>query len=259
MYDPIVFDRKAVFMQRIADFVRAGYTQWTAGKVRPDRARALVKKFVRLYGIDKTRHQRAYAKAKSEACAVLLMYAPYVGNDGKHAAKEAPSTAHDGRNTVGDEPHTEREASHIQVFWILLVTDGEHPARQLERLADAATQEGRLTLTGYELVQLPRSGQTKPAWTWRMQDDTYQGWRLRLIAAARRHSALLESELRALAGTPGFAGSRVQLKKLGQLASGEHKRRSPSSPPIVIPKFRYLQRLPDGGMSLSVWLRRYTK
>jgi len=267
MYDPILFDRKAVYMQRTADFVRAGYRFWTAGEVPPERVRALVKKFAKLYGIDQTRHQRAHAKAKGEGCAVLLLYAPYAGMPARQTAVSGPQTASDTSHRASAAPQAALvvphaapdEPSTATLRWILLVTAGDHPAHQLEHLRDATEAAGRIVLTGYELIQLPRTGQSKPAWTWRMQDDTYQGWRLRLIAAARRHLPLVTAEVGQLARTPGFAGCRAQTKKLAQLVRGEWRRRNPSEPPLNIPRIGYVQRLPNSGSLLSVWMRRYTK
>lgn len=302
MTAPIIFDRKVVFMQRTADFVRAGYRHWTSGEVRPERLRALARKFARLYGIDQTRHQRAYAKSRGEGCAVLLLYSPYAAAmapdaaaHGPYSARPAPSAASDTPQSrqpvqdaaehapypvqptpsaVNDAPHTQQPAPYAApiapsvapaapyaavVHWILLVTPGEHLAHQLERLRDATATAGRIALTGYELVQLPRPGQEQPAWTWRMQDDTYQGWRLRLVTAARRRLSLLTGEVAQLARTPGFAGCRAQSKKLMQLAASEWRRRHGDEPPLVVPRVPYVQRLPDGGAPLSSWLRRYTK
>jgi hypothetical protein len=91
-----------------------------------------------------------------------------------------------------------------------------------------------------------------------MQDATYQGWRLRLIAAARKRHTLVSTELIQLCRTPGFAGCRAQAKKLIYLAVSEWRRRHPGEPPLVVPRLPYLQRLPDGGAGLSAWLRRYT-
>ena len=243
MTAPIIFDRKVVLMQRAADFVRAGYRYWISGEVSPERLRALTKNFARLYGIDQTRHQRAYAKSKGDGCAVLLLYSPYV-------APMAPDAAAHVQYPAPPAP---------AVRWILLVTPGDHPAHQLEHLRDATETAGRIVLTGYELVQLPRLGQKKPAWTWRMQDATYQGWRLRLITAARRRLALLTTEVAQLARTPGFAGCRAQAKKLMQLAASEWRRRHADEPPLVVPRVPYVQRLPDGGTMLILWLRRYTR
>ncbi|AQR67289.1 hypothetical protein BZG29_02145 [Janthinobacterium sp. LM6] len=302
MTDPIIFDRKVVLMQRAADFVRAGYRHWTSGEVRPERLRALSKKFVRLYGIDQTRHQRAYAKSNGDGCAVLLLYSPYAApmapdtamhrpypaQSAPHAATEAPQSRQPAKDAAARAPHSAQPAppaasdgQHAQqpapyaapiaqyvtpaaphaavVHWILLVTPGEHLAHQLEHLRDATATAGRIVLTGYELVQLPRPGQEQAAWTWRMQDDTYQGWRLRLITAARRRLALLTAEVAQLARTPGFAGCRAQSKKLMQLAAGEWRRRNAEEPPMVVPRMPYVQRLPDGGAPLSLWLRRYTR
>jgi hypothetical protein len=142
---------------------------------------------------------------------------------------------------------------------MLLVTPGNNPAHQLEHLRNANEAAGRIIVTGYELVQLPRVGQVKAAWTWRMEDATYKGWRLRLIAAARRRLTLLNTETAQLARTPGFAGCRAQVKKLVQLAAGEWRRQHDNAAPLAVPRLPYLQRLPSGVTSLKNWLRRYTK
>lgn len=260
MTSSLVYDRKAVLMQRTADFVRAGYRYWTSGEVRPERVLALTRKFARLYGIHQSRHQRAYAKAKGEGCAVLLLYAPHTALKRRHTARSDMHAAHETLQTAQLTMDTARaEPDAAMLRWILLVAPGDHPAHQLEQLKDAGTAAGRVVLTGYELVQLPRPGQEKPAWTWRMDDNTYQGWRLRLIAAARKRATLLSSETAQLARTPGFAGCRAQVKKLLKLAAGEWRRRHPSEPALSVPRQPYLQRLPNGGSSLTAWLSTYTK
>ena len=48
-YNPLVFDRKSVFMQRIADHARAGYLNWTSGEVPVQKAALLARKFADLY------------------------------------------------------------------------------------------------------------------------------------------------------------------------------------------------------------------
>ena len=241
-YDPVVLTQKHVFLQRIADYVRLGYRHWTSGEVAANKAKPLIRKFETIYGIGQTRHQRAYARAKGGAGAVLLLYAPSSGKSQPTAERSARTA-----DVEGQTPE--------KLYWVLVVSIGAHLAQRLERLQDATVPQGRIRFTGYELVQLPRRGQASPAWTWRMSDDTYFAWRARVIQAARRRPEVLADEIARLARTPGFAGCRTQVKKLLHLAKGESRRRYPDDPPLRLPRVRYVQRLPNGTQTLSGWLR----
>jgi len=191
-YDPVVLDRKAVFMQRLADHVRLGYRQYVLGEVRPDRAWALAQKFARLYEVHLHRNHRANLRAAGEASAYCLWW----------------------------QPHTDR------VVYALLLTPGTHTARELERLREAENRETRLTLDDYELVQRPREGQARPAWTWRLNDGAYAGWRARVLEVVRGGNDFVVQQLvDDLMSTPGFAGVREQVKKLRSLFRAEWKRR----------------------------------
>lgn len=179
---------KAAFMQRIADHVRLGYTHWTAGTVSAERAQTLVRKFHSRYGVCLTRHQKAYARSRGQASAALMLWS--------------------------DQPG--------QLQWILMLTQGENLAHELEQLKEATTAGGRIVVTGYALVQSPRRGSERPAWTWRMTADTYEAWRERILRNARHGPDALSQHVKELARTPGFAGCRAQVRKLLQL--------SPASP-----------------------------
>lgn len=214
---------KAAFMQRIADHVRLGYTQWTSGTVGAERAQAIVKKFHQRYGTGLTRHQKAYARGQGQASAVLIM----------------------------------REAEPGLLHWMLMLTPGDNLAYDLERLRDATTAYGRVAVTGYELVQLPRRGSKRSAWTWRMTTSTYDAWRERILRSARRHPDALTEQLAELARTPGFAGCRAQMRKLLQLARAESRRRLGTAATTVSYPARigYVQRLSQSGITLTAWVR----
>lgn len=214
---------KAAFMQRIADHVRLGYTQWTSGSVTAQRAQALVRKFHQRYGVGLTRHQKAYARSQGKASAVLILW----------------------------------EARPGVLQWALMLTPGDNLAHELEKLEDATTAYGRIVVTGYELVQLPRRGCKQPAWTWRMTGDTSDGWRERVLRSARRGADALSEELKELARTPGFAGCRAQVRKLLQLARAEAGRRLGNTATTVSypPRIGYVQRLSQTGVPLLTWVR----
>jgi hypothetical protein len=217
-YNPIVFDRKTVFMQRLADFVRLGYRHYVLGEVRPDRAWALASKFRRLYEVHLHRNQRARARANGEGSAYVLWW----------------------------QPHAE------SVVFALLLTPGQHAAQQLEKLLDAAERGGRLKLGAYELVQRPREGKAAPAWTWRLTDEAYEGWRARVLEVVRGGNDFVVQQLVTdLMATPGFAGVREQVKKLKALFRAEWARRRGKQQMPALPRQRFVQRLENKGVRLS--------
>lgn len=217
-YNPVVFDRKTVFMQRLADFVRLGYRHYVLGEVRPDRAWALASKFRRLYEVHLHRNQRARARANGEGSAYVLWW----------------------------QPHAE------SVVFALLLTPGQHAARQLEKLVDAADRDGRLTLGDYELVQRPRDGKAAPAWTWRLTEEAYEGWRARVLEVVRGGNDFVVQQLITdLTSTPGFAGVREQVKKLKALFRAEWSRRRGKKSVPTLPRQRFVQRLENKGQRLT--------
>ena len=79
-----------------------------------------------------------------------------------------------------------------------------------------------------------------------------------MLALVRlRHDALLKQWIHSTARTPGFAGSREQIKRLWALLRAEWKRsRSKGEPLPEIPKnIGYVRRLPDVGAPWSQLMR----
>jgi hypothetical protein len=221
-YNPLVLDRKTVFMQRLADFVRLGYRHYVLGEVRPDRAWPLAAKFSRLYEVHLHRNQRARARANGEGSAYALWW----------------------------QPHADA------VVVALLLTPGTHAARQLERLRNCGERGSRMTLGDYELVQRPRDGRTAPAWTWRLTDVAYEGWRARVLEVVRGGNDFVVQQLiDDLMSTPGFAGIREQVKKLKALFRAEWARRRGKQTVPVVPRQRFVQRLENKGERLSALAR----
>lgn len=216
-YNPVVFDRKTVFMQRLADYVRLGYRHYVLGEVRPDRAWALAKKFSRLYEVHLHRNQRARARATGEGSAYALWW----------------------------QPHADA------IVFALLLTPGTHAARQLEKLRDCGERGVRMTLGDYELIQRPRDGKAAPAWTWRLTDEAYAGWRARVLEVVRGGNDFVVRQLiDDLMSTPGFAGVREQAKKLKALFKAEWTRRRGGQAMPELPRQRFVQRLENGGCRL---------
>lgn len=224
-YDPAVFRHKTTLMQRTLDYVRLGYHWHISGSVPLARAPAFVRKFRDLYLVHLSADQRYRRKKQGLGNAVLLLW----------QAPEAPTA----------------------VTFILLVTDGDHPAHKLEQLKDAHHRNQHVTLTGYELVRLTKAGTENPVWTWRMTDASYEAWRLRIIRACRTEvQQPARQAWHSLYGTPGFSGARSQVGKLVALFRAEWKR-SKGLDSVFFPKARlgYIQRLKDDSRPLSVAIR----
>ena len=138
------------------------------------------------------------------------------------------------------------------VVFALLLTPGQHAARQLEKLRDSGERNDRITLGDYELVQRPREGRASPAWTWRLTDEAYQGWRARVLEVVRTGNDYVVRQLiDDIMATPGFAGVREQVKKLKALLRAEWARRRGGQAAPELPRQRFVQRLENKGSRLN--------
>lgn len=228
-YDPFVFNKKTVFMQRIADLVRTGHHHYVSGKIGIDSAAYLAEKFNKLYLVDRTQMQASRARAAGEATARLLFLLP------KDDARE--------------------------VKWILLKTDGTDyiPANTAEHWRFALEDKMRITLDGYELVRITKPGTSRPVWTWKYTRTQYDDIRTAIVAAIRhRDDAGLNALIHTLWRSPGFAGVRDQVKKVKQFIQTEWKRtrRSSEDFPEIPEHLGYVRRLEDKGERLSAILKK---
>lgn len=218
MVQSVIVTRTAL-MQAVSDAVRVGYYWWCAGVVSPERATAWVRKAERYYAVDLDRNRRARAKARGEGCAKMFLH----------------------EDTPGE------------LTWILVVTDGDHPAHKLEKLQDA--RENALKVFGYELVRMTRPGSAHPAWTWRMTRDTFEARRAEVIDTVRRGDDQRTRQLvHSLYAAPGFAGVRKQTGKLAALMRSEWSKRKQRHGLHLPSKLHYLERTRVDSMPLNVWL-----
>jgi hypothetical protein len=143
-----------------------------------------------------------------------------------------------------------------RLLWVLLVSDGDHPAHRLERLRHALDPAQRLELFGYELVRMTKEGCDRPVWTWRMSAGTYEALRTRVIDTVRRGDAHTVRQLIAsLYRSAGFRGVRSQVGKTVALLRAEWKRRRGTEALPRLPRLLpYVQRLCIQTMPLAVWL-----
>ena len=220
-----VIVHRTSLMQAVGDRVRTGYRLYCTGTVTADRAASWVRKASRYYAVDLDRSRRARAKQRGEGCAYLLLH------------EDVPGL----------------------LVWVLLVTAGDHPAHQLERLRDVLDPAQRLELFGYELVRLTKPGTCRPVWTWRMSALIYQALRTRVIDTVRRGDTRAVRQLVvSLYRSAGFYGVRSQVGRAVALLKAEWRRRRGSEPLPHLPRILpYVRRLPIESVSLPVWLSAY--
>lgn len=223
--DPFVFTKKTVLMQRLADLVRLGHTRYVCGQTTLEKAPRLAEKFTRLYDVNGEKTAASRARKAGRATARLLFW----------------------------------QVEGELVAWFLLATDGELAVgNDLERWADPTAKGSRITLTGYELVQVTKPGTKRPAWTWRYTRQQHDGLRDRVIHAIRtRNDAELKRLIRAIWTTPGFSAARDQAKKFRDLIEGEwgRSRGAAEAMPEIPQRMGYVRRLKDVGKPASALLR----
>ncbi|HZT04561.1 MAG TPA: hypothetical protein VFA39_20095 [Steroidobacteraceae bacterium] len=189
-----VIQARAHLMQQINDHVRNGYRHWCTGTVPLSKAQAWAQKAEHLYDIGIDRNARARRKKAKLGSAYMYLYP------------------------------LDRSLDNNRVGWVLLVTDGLHPAHLGEKLHRA--EDDPVELFGYQLVREPRAGKEKPVWTWRMKRAAYDAWRERIIDVVRRGSDYdVRRMLLQLSAAPGFAAIRAQIKALHRLVNAEWARR----------------------------------
>ena len=218
MYSQLVFSRRELVMQRLMDAVTHGYSFWESGSVSIERSQKLVQKFELSFQTNADRNLRFRRKRAGLGNAKLVLW-------------------------------RDKEV----IFWFLLVTppnSGMHAAHSLEKLQDALKHGQRITISGFELVRLPKKGAGKngTTLTWRMEQHQYQGWRHSVIDTVRKGSSReMDELLRKLWSAPGFHGIRSQIGKLVALYRAECQRASRKDAPPPPRRLPYLRRMRNYG------------
>jgi hypothetical protein len=221
-----VFAKKTVFMQRIADLVRTDHVNYVAGEIPLQKLDALYKKFAKFYNCHLNKLEASRYRKKGYSSARFLAYLP-----------ENADKAH----------------------WVLLVSHGAFEFAELgklEKWRDAL--KDRIEVTGYELVRLTKETEPKPVWTWRYTKTREAEIRDAIVSDIRHRQDIALSQLiNTVWRSPGFAGVRDQVKKMGNLIREEWKRsRSKTEPLPEIPqRIGYVQRLPDKGKYIKTLLK----
>jgi hypothetical protein len=170
-------------MQVLQLAVSRGFTRWTGGRVRYDRAEGLVAKFEELYAANPDRAQDMRLRRAGHARSRLVLYPQ------------------------------DRE---IHFSWWLLVSEGTGAVVQREKLADATDRKQRITLRDWELLRMPkRQAKESVAWTWRLPEKVFRD-RLAHACAVATHDSPHQAQtlLAAMAQWPGFHGISHQRRDI---------------------------------------------
>ena len=209
-YNPIVLTSKTIFLQRIQEAAINGYRYFIQGSISVKKAPGLARKFKELYLVNLDKNARYRRKAVGQGNARLIL----------------------------------RFNEELAVDFFLLVSPGEHPAHQLEKLTDI--RKKLLVYREFELVLLTLKGRSKPGLTWRLSADTMTAWKERVHLYTVHYNKLeLFRAWHSLYRTPGFAGVRRQVGELvayWRKVWKQHRRADPC--PMAFPHndFQYRSR-----------------
>jgi len=182
-YDPPIQRYKTVLMQRIQKSLSSGYYYHFSGRISYRKAESLAAKFAEKYKVHVGQTQRYRNKQSGKASAYLYLFPIPESTD---------------------------------FWWIVMLTEGEHPARTSESLSDARHKRCRIRLwdNSYQAIRRPRDD-GKSAWTWEMTKTHYESWKSRLKSAIQNKNTQKISEtLNSLGRVPGYAGLRINCKAL---------------------------------------------
>jgi len=263
--DPEIHIKKTAFMQRVQDYVRTGHTRYVLGQISLEKVRFFGGKFDRLYSCFMGKLDASRARAAGLYTARMLLWRPDDADVVHWILLVLPLEMR-----RDDEDGVEREARH----WLLAEAGNQ-------KWRDATVD--RISITGFELVRLTKTisaserqknsflkrrvveteGDEKRkiekalhrasvsrvgaglGWTWRYRTDRYDELRESLIRAVRnRRDDELRRLIQVIWTTPGFSGSRAQVKKYRELLIGEWKRSRSKDPPPELPRnIGYVRRL----------------
>ena len=214
--NPYILQKKTIWMQRVADAVRAGARLYVEGTIPLQKAAFLTQKFASRYELNLTKMADSRArKAKKDVARWIAYY------DGK------------------------------MVNWILFYFPGGVQCKE-EKWKSVA--DFRITHRGYELVKMTKPGEPKPVLTWRYHRDEIQQIRDKILHAIKgRQDGVLEYTIKSVYRSPGFAGIRDQVIELTKFTKIEWKRHRGKDE--VLPKMParigYVRRLADDAIAWS--------
>lgn len=191
----MLITRRISFLQAIQKAAFNGYVHYTTGRVSVEKFPAFVKKINEQYLPNLTSQQNYRRKLKGLARAKFYCYPD------------------------------EQDPSGLMIFFVIMITEGQHPAFELEQLQDLRLKKSRLIYSDYELIQKP-SVDNKSHFTFKLTTESYNYYLDRLRQAVQSKSRnRIELIIKKLSNLSGFSGVRLQKKQLIKHYHGELKQR----------------------------------
>lgn len=212
--NPWLFTKKTVWMQRVADAIKAGARHYIQGSTALAKVPFLVEKFAARHATNLTSRADLAARKRGET---VQRWIGYLDEGG-------------------------------MVHWALFVWPGQDFFVKSDAWRDPI--KDRFRHAGYEVVRITKPGAKAPVLTWRYQKDQFERLHDEIVQIIRlRQDARLDQMIHTLHRSPGFAGVRTQVKKLWDIVRAEWKRtRAKAEEMPEIPKnIGYVRRLPDVG------------
>ena len=179
------------FLQQIQKSATNGYHFYVTGTVQPESLVRLMDKFQKLYQINMTRQQAYRERQKGFASAKFFCYAD------------------------------ETDPAGVKIFWVLLLTEGIHPAKESENIKDLKLKKERFVYSDYQLIQKPRAdGKQKFTFSVNPQSLEYYTQKIRKTVRNKNRYEI-KKLIEHINKMPGFSGIRVQRKKLNKIYKGE--------------------------------------
>ena len=228
--DYLIFTRRSIYMQRIADAVGDGYEYYVCGTVPVGKAAVLVDKFATGFELHQSWKQRYRARQKGKSITKLFCY------------------WHD------------REPATVQ-FILLHRPNRNSDLPKGERWRMATNRHTRIQSGGYELVRLPNertatdSIQPLPRyrWSWRYNPQRINDFEADLKRAiVRKSEADYLTLFKRLSATLGFAGARQQAYGLLKQMESDWLKTTGTKPPECFKgKLPTIKRMRNEGILLS--------
>lgn len=190
----MLITRRISFLQAIQKAAFNGYVHYTTGRVSVEKFPAFVKKINEQYQPNLTSQQNYRRKLKGLARAKFYCYPD------------------------------EQDPSGLMIFFVIMITKGQHPAFELEQLQDLRLKKSRLIYSDYELIQKP-SRDKQLHFTFKLTTEAYSYYleKLRHAVRSKRQSAIALA-IKHISNLSGFSGVRQQKKRLNRHYQGELKR-----------------------------------
>lgn len=180
----MLITRRISFLQSIQKAATNGYFFYTSGKVQANKLPRFMNKIQKTYHPNESNQQCWRRKKQGLGNAKFYVYP------------------------------CETDASGLSFYWILMLTEGKHIAKEQESLKDLRCRKDRLVFSNYQLIQKPNLN-GKESFTFKLTGEAFDYYLDNLRKAVRSKQgfriAHWKNQIEQLSG---FAGVRLQRKQV---------------------------------------------